>query len=70
MQLGPAFLSVLGQVDRPLMERHRATVASYIERDQNYLEVYRTDGQPYRGRALLYECDEGMLWAAMFLDLL
>ena len=68
-QLGPAFLNVLGQVDRALMERHRATVASFIERDQNYLEVYMTDGQPYRGRALLYECDEGMLWAAMFLDL-
>jgi hypothetical protein len=70
MQLGPAFLRVLAEVDRPLMERHRATVASFIERDQNYLEVYTTDGKPYRGRALLYECDEGMLWAAMFLDLL
>jgi hypothetical protein len=69
MQLGPAFLRVLGEVDRPLMERHRATVASFIERDRNYLEVYTTDGKPYRGRAFLYECDEGMIWAAMFLDL-
>jgi hypothetical protein len=70
MQLGPAFLRVLAQVDRPLMERHRATVASFIERDQNYLEVYAKDGQPYHGRALLYTSDEGMLWASMFLDLL
>ncbi|HVU49382.1 MAG TPA: hypothetical protein VHL80_01785 [Polyangia bacterium] len=69
MQLGAAYLKVLGQVDRPLMEWHRANVARFIERDGSYLEVYATDGKPYQGRALLYSCDEGMLWAAMFLDL-
>jgi hypothetical protein len=69
MQLCPAFLRVLGQVDRPQMEWHRAKVAAMIERDQNYLEVYRTDGKPYRGRAFLYQADEGMIWASMFLDL-
>jgi hypothetical protein len=68
-QLGAAYLKVLGQVDRPLMEWHRANVARFIERDQSYLEVYTTEGKPYQGRALLYSCDEGMLWAAMFLDL-
>jgi hypothetical protein len=69
MQLGAAYLKVLGQVDQPQMEWHRANVAALIERDRNYLEVYRTDGQPYRGRAFLYQADEGMLWASMFLDL-
>jgi hypothetical protein len=69
MQLCPAFLRVLAQVDRPQMEWHRANVAALIERDQNYLEVYRTDGKPYRGRAFLYQADEGMIWASMFLDL-
>ena len=35
----------------------------------NYLELYTTDAKPYRGRALLYYADQGMIWAAMFLDL-
>jgi hypothetical protein len=69
MQLGAAYLKVLGQVDRPQMEWHRANVAKMIERDRNYLEVYTTDGQPYAGRAFLYQADEGMIWAAMYLDL-
>jgi hypothetical protein len=69
MQLGPAYLHVLAKVDRPLMEWHRGNVARMIERDRNYLEVYNTDETPYAGRAFLYYCDEGMLWASMFLDL-
>jgi hypothetical protein len=69
MQLGAAYLKVLGQVDRPQMEWHRANVAKMIERDGNYLEVYTTEGKPYAGRAFLYQADEGMIWAAMFLDL-
>jgi hypothetical protein len=70
-QLGPAYLHLLKTVDRPLMERHRATMARFIERDRNYLELYATDGTPYRGRArgLLYHADEGMIWAAMFLTI-
>jgi len=69
MQLGAAYMRVLGQVDRPLMEWHRGNVAAMIERDRNFLELYTTDGQPYRGRAFLYQADEGMIWASMFLDL-
>ena len=51
------------------MEDQRARAASLIVRDENYLELYRTDGKPYRGRGLLYFADQGMIWAAMFLDL-
>jgi hypothetical protein len=68
-QLGPAYLHVLKSVDRPLMEQHRAAMATLIERDRNYLELYTPDGKPYRGRAFLYQADEGMIWASMFLDL-
>ena len=68
-QLGPAYMHVLAQVDRPRMERQRANMAAFIERDRNYLEIYTPDGKPYRGRAFLYHSDEGMIWAAMFLDL-
>jgi hypothetical protein len=68
-QLGPAYLQQLAHVDRVKMEEHRATMAALIERDRNYLELYTTDAQPYRGRALVYYADQGMIWAAMFLDL-
>jgi hypothetical protein len=68
-QLGPAYLHVLKSVDRPLMERHRNAMATLIERDRNYLEVYTPGGNPYRGRAFLYQADVGMIWASMFLDL-
>lgn len=68
-QLGPAFLHVLKSVDRPRMEAQRSKMAALIVRDQNYLELYTTTAQPYRGRAWLYYADQGMIWAAMFLDL-
>ncbi len=68
-QLGPVYLQLLREIDRPRMEQHRANMAAFIERDRNYLELYNTDGSPYRGRALLYHADEGMIWSAMFLDL-
>ena len=68
-QLGPAYLQVLSKVDRPQMEEHRAAMAKLITRDGNYLELYTTDARPYRGRAPFYYADQGMIWAAMFLDL-
>jgi hypothetical protein len=68
-QLGPAYLHVLRDIDRPRMEGHRGEMAKLITRDGNYLELYTKAGRPYRGRALSYHADEGMIWAAMFLDL-
>jgi hypothetical protein len=68
-QLGPAYLHLLAKVDRPKMEEHRTAMARLITRDRNYLELYTTDAKPYKGRALFYYCDQGMIWAAMFLDL-
>jgi hypothetical protein len=68
-QLGPAFLHVLREIDPARMESHRASMSKLIARDGNYLELYTKAGRPYRGRALSYHADEGMIWAAMFLDL-
>ena len=68
-QLGPVYLSLLADIDRDRMIQHRDNMAAFIERDGNYLELYTPDGRPYRGRAFLYYADEGMIWAAMFLDL-
>lgn len=69
MQLAPAYLSLLRGVDAAKMNEHRENMAALIARDRNYLEVYRSDGKPYRGRAWFYQADEGMIWASMFLDL-
>jgi hypothetical protein len=68
-QLGPAYLHVLREIDPERMEGHRSRMSKLIARDGNYLELYTKSGRPYRGRALSYHADEGMIWAAMFLDL-
>jgi hypothetical protein len=68
-QLGAVYLGLLGEIDRPQMLQHRARMAEFIQRDRNYLELYTKDGKPYKGRAGLYHADEGMIWAALFLDL-
>jgi hypothetical protein len=68
-QLGAIYLSELGKIDRAKMVEKRARMAEFIERDRNYLELYTREGKPYIGRAHLYHCDEGMIWAALFLDL-
>jgi hypothetical protein len=68
-QLGAIYLQLLADIDRPKMEAHRTRMAALIERDQNYLELYTPDAQPYKGRAMLYHADQGMIWAALFLDL-
>ena len=69
-QLGAIYLGELGKIDRAKMVEKRARMADFlVERDRNYLELYTRDGKPYVGRGHLYHCDEGMIWAAMFLDL-
>ena len=69
MQLAPAYLHLLKSIDRPRMEAHRSRMAALIARDGNYLELYTPAEKPYKGRAFLYYADQGMIWAAMFLDL-
>jgi hypothetical protein len=70
MQMGPVYLSLLRDVDADAFRSQRRTMASFIERDGNFLELYTSSGRPYHGRASLYVADEGMLWAALFLELL
>jgi hypothetical protein len=68
-QLGPLYLQLLRDVDPERMAGHRRRMGELIDRDRNYLELYEIDGNPYHGRAFLYHADEGMIWAALFLDL-
>lgn len=69
MQLCPLYLSELWTIDADRARRLRDRVARVIEIDGNYLELYDRDLRPYTGRAGLYQADEGMIWAALFLDL-
>jgi hypothetical protein len=70
MQIGPVYVGLLRDVDGDGFSSNRRAMSAIVERDQNFLELYTTKGRPYRGRAGLYFADEGMLWAALFLDLL
>ena len=45
-------------------------MAALIARDQKLPRaLHPRRAKPYQGRALLYYADQGMIWAAMFLDL-
>jgi len=70
MQMAPVYARLLRDVDRELFLVHRQALVAAVERDGNYLELYDVHGRPYHGRASLYYADEGMLWAALLLDLL
>ncbi len=69
-QLGPIYVSMLRGLDDAKFDEHRNNMSAFIERDRNYLELYLPDGNAYAGRAGIYYCDEGMIWASLFLDLL
>jgi hypothetical protein len=72
MQLGPIYLSLLQGIDPEKFAKHRENIGNHIEAARNYLEVYTKKDQPYKGRfgGILYDCDEGMIWAALFIDVL
>jgi hypothetical protein len=70
MQIGPVYLRLLRDTDPDGFRSQRRAVADFIERDRNFLELYTPAGRPYQGRAWLYFADQGMLWAALFLELL
>jgi hypothetical protein len=70
MQIGPVYLRLLRDTDPDGFRSQRRAVADFIERDRNFLELYTPAGRPYQGRASLYFADQGMLWAALFLELL
>jgi hypothetical protein len=70
MQMAPVYVGLLRDVDSERFLAHRQALSAMVERDGNYLELYDVHGRPYRGRASLYFADQGMLWAALLLDIL
>lgn len=66
--LGLIFMYMIKDINNHILRMYLDIFTEYIERDQNFLEVYSPDGKPYK--SAFYKSDEGMIWAAMYLDLL
>ncbi len=66
--MGMVYIDVLHSVDKKQAQEHLDRYKNIIEHYKTFYEVYTPDGaRPYR--SLFYHADEGMLWAAQFLDL-
>jgi hypothetical protein len=68
VHMAPLYLELLKKVNK---DRYNLLIHRYkqlIEKHKNYLEVFNQDKSPYK--TLFYHADEGMLWAANFLDLI
>jgi len=68
VHMAPLYLELLKKVNK---NRYNLLINRYkqiIEKHKNYLEVFNPDKSPYK--TLFYHADEGMLWAANFLDLI
>jgi hypothetical protein len=76
MHLGLCYLDVIAEyeksdkeIDKSKKEMHKKYLLLYGQNTisaHNFLEVYNTDGSIYK--TLLYQTDEGMLWAAKYLS--
>ena len=68
MHLGLCFLDMVKQHDKESFRKYLHQYTTVIERYHNFLEVFTPEGKPFR--LPLYLCDEGMLWAAKYLNLI
>jgi len=68
-QVGMVYIELMAKVDRARAIGYLQAYGGLIEREGNFLEIHRPDGRPYRGRFGIYRADEGIIWAAMYLDL-
>jgi hypothetical protein len=67
VHLGMNFLEVLENYDKKLLKKYLKTYETLILKHKNFLEVYDFNGNPFSKP--LYESDENMLWASIFLAL-
>lgn len=65
--LGPLFIKVVQQIDKVKAEEYKKHYTEWIEREGNYLEVFSTQGKPFR--TPFYSSSSGMLWASNYLVL-
>jgi hypothetical protein len=65
--MGPLFIELVKRIDKNKAKEYLKKYTEVIEKYKNYLEVFNPDGSPYKSP--FYYADEGMLWAAMYLDM-
>jgi hypothetical protein len=65
--MGPLYISLVSQLDSGRARAYVEQYASTIETYKNYMEVFGSDGRPFR--TFYYHADQGMLWAANYLTL-
>tara|TARA_Y100000310_G_scaffold338626_1_gene428772 strand:- start:811 stop:1893 length:1083 start_codon:yes stop_codon:yes gene_type:complete len=67
MHMGPLYVKLVQQVDRGLASKYKKKYKEVIEKHQNFLEVFNTNGKPFS--SFPYYTSSGMLWAANYLTL-
>ncbi|MFP4111367.1 MAG: hypothetical protein ACLFPQ_02495 [Candidatus Woesearchaeota archaeon] len=65
--LGLLFLYVIRMISKHMVDYYLDVFSEAIEKYGTFLELYDAKGKPYK--KTFYKTDEGMLWAAMYLDL-
>lgn len=67
LHLGLCFLQVCKKYDKRSFKHYKEKYKKIILQYKTFPEVFTKDEKPYK--SLLYQCDEGMLWASLYLDL-
>ena len=65
--MGPLWIKLVKEVDKKKAAEYTKAYCTWIEKHQNYLEVFTPAGKPYG--TPFYRCDSGMLWAVNYLGL-
>ncbi|MFH1916398.1 MAG: hypothetical protein ABIJ21_03980 [Nanoarchaeota archaeon] len=68
LHLGMAYIEVIQPHDKKLAGQYLKKVKELIEKHKTFPEVLNPDSTPYSSP--FYQCDEGMLWASIYLSLI
>jgi len=68
MQIGPMFIALIKKINKKQARDYINQYKYLIEKHKNYLELFNPNGTVYQ--TPFYYADEGMIWAAMFLDVM
>jgi hypothetical protein len=68
MHIGLMYIKIVREIDSEKAKEYINEYTKLIEKYGNFLEVFNSDGTPFRSR--FYYADEGMLWCSNYLTLL
>jgi hypothetical protein len=67
-QLGLLYIGIVRKLDKKLAEKYLDSFTKMIESYKNFPELFTRDMKPFK--TPFYFCDEGMDWAAIYLELI